>query len=125
MTRYSLSWSRLGLLPGILLLTLAADFAVAEPFTPPKLDGFELHHERDVDGDENGEKETHIRQYFNTAGDSIFSMTTKGRVWAWSLNTRGTETGDKNYVIRDSDCDGLFDEVYGLDDRYDIPDCLK
>ena len=106
-------------------LTLSPGQAVAKNFEPPKLDGFNLHAERDADGDEDGIKETHIKQYFNTSGDSIVSMTTKEQIWAWSLNTRDNESGERNYVIRDSDCDGKFDEVYGLDDEFHVPDCLK
>ena len=99
--------------------------ALAEEFEPPKLDGFKMHAERDADGDEDGIKETHIKQYFNTSGDSIVSMTIKEKVWAWSMDTRENDSGVKNYVIRDSDCDGKFDEVYGLDDKFYVPDCLK
>jgi hypothetical protein len=51
----------------------------------------------DANGDEDGIKETHIKQYFNTSGDSIVSMATNGRVWAWSLNTREYESGDKKF----------------------------
>jgi hypothetical protein len=99
--------------------------AVAKEFQPPKLDGFNLHAESDADGDGDGKNETHVKQYFNASGDSIVSMTTKGRLWAWSLNTRNNDSAVRNYVIRDSDCDGVFDEVYGLDDEFHIPDCLK
>jgi hypothetical protein len=106
-------------------LTLSSGQAVAKNFEPPKLDGFNMHAERDADGDEDGVKETHIKQYFNTSGDSIVSMTTKEQVWAWSLNTRDNDSGNRNYVIRDSNCDGQFDEVYGLDDDFHVPDCLK
>jgi len=69
--------------------------------------------------------ETHIRQYFNTSSDSLVSMYTKGVVWAWSLDARENESALRNYVIRDSDCDGVFDEVYGLDYEFHVPDCLK
>ena len=100
--------------------------AQASQFSPPKLDGYNLHDEHDADGDGDGVKETHIQQYLNASGDSIFSMTTKGHLWAWSLETKGEATsGPQNYVIRDSDCDGVFDEVYGLDDKYYLPDCVK
>ncbi len=107
------------------ILILSTGYAIAAEYHPPELDGFSLHAERDADGDGDGVKETHIRQYFDTAGDSIVSMTTKELTWSWSLNTRGSETGDKNYVIRDSNCDGIFDEVYSLDDKFYVPDCLK
>jgi len=53
-------------------------------------------------------------------------MTTNGHLWAWSLETKGESTsGPKNYVIRDSNCDGVFDEVYSLEDKYFLPDCVK
>ncbi len=98
---------------------------MATNFDPPKLDGFNLHAERDADGDKDGVNETHIKQYFNTAGDSIVSMTIKEKVWAWSLSTRNNDSGNNNYVIRDSNCDGQFNEVYGLDEEFHVPDCLK
>ena len=106
-------------------LAIASVDTLAANFDPPKMDGFNLHAERDADGDEDGVKETHIKQYFNARGDSIVSMTTKGKIWAWSLNTRDNESGEKNYVIRDSNCDGMFNEVYSLDDEFHVPDCLK
>ena len=106
-------------------LALSTGHAIAKQFEPPKLDGFNVHAERDADGDGDGVNETHIKQYFNTTGDSIVSMTTKGRVWAWSLDTRDSKSGESNYVIRDSNCDGKFEELYGLDDEFHVPDCLK
>ncbi len=106
-------------------LALLSGQAAATNFEPPKLDGFNLHVERDADGDKDGVNETHIMQYFNTSGDSIVSMSTRGKVWAWSMSTRNKESGDKNYVIRDSNCDGQFNEVYGLDDEFHVPDCMK
>jgi hypothetical protein len=100
--------------------------AQASQFNPPSLEGFSPSGEHDVDGDGDGVNETHVQQYHNAAGDSIYSMTTNGHVWAWSLETKGESTnGPQNYVIRDSDCDGIFDEVYGLDDEYYLPDCVK
>ncbi len=99
--------------------------AAAEQFEPPKLEGYNLHVERDADGDGDGKNETHIRQYFDARGDSIVSMTTKGRIWAWTINTRDNDSAVHNYVIRDSDCDGIFDEVYGLDDEFHVPGCVK
>ena len=106
-------------------LALSSGQVMATNFEPPKLDGFNLHAERDADGDEDGVNETHIKQYFNTSGDSIVSMSIKEKVWAWSMSTRNNESGNNNYVIRDSNCDGQFDEVYGLDDKFYVPDCLK
>ena len=110
---------------GIAILSGGPQLVYAEQFEPPSLDGFNLHFERDADGDGDEINETHIKQYLNQSGDSIVSMTTKDRVWAWSLNTRDNNSGVRNYVIRDSNCDDVFDEVYGLDDEYHVPDCLK
>lgn len=99
--------------------------AAAGQFTPPDLAGFQHHSERRADGDGDGVEETLIVQYLNANGDSIVSMTTDGRVWAWSLESRGNDSSTHNYVIRDSDCDGTFDEVYSLDDKFHVPECLK
>ena len=94
-------------------------------FTPPDLEGFNLHRENDADGDGDNIDETHIKHYLNSNGDSLVSMSINGVVWAWSLNTRDDDSPVRNYVIRDSDCDGVFDEVYSLDDEFHIPDCMK
>jgi len=109
----------------VAMLTGMARLAAASDFKPPDMEGFSLHDERDADGDGDGVNETHIMHYLNQSGDSIVSMTTQGRIWAWSLDTRDEDTGTKNYVIRDSNCDGMFDEVYSLDDQFHVPDCLK
>ena len=121
----SLSLALLAII-GSLGLAGAAGLANATQFNPPALDGYSLANEHDADGDGDGVKETHIQQYYDAAGDSIYSMTTNGHLWAWSLETKGESTGGpQNYVIRDSNCDGVFDEVYSLEDKYYLPDCVK
>ena len=122
--RYS---SRNTLLTVMLFFSLAGVLPVAQAteFTPPELEGFNLHDERDADGDGDGKNETQIKHYLNANGDSLASFTSNERLWAWSLDTKNNESGPKNYVIRDSDCDGSFDEVYGLDDEFHVPDCVK
>ena len=119
--------SPISLLTVILMVSLTGMSLVARAaqFTPPDLEGFNLHDERDADGDGDGKNETMIRQYLNANGDSLASFTSNGRVWAWSLDTHNDEAGTKNYVIRDSVCDGVFDEVYSLDDEFHVPDCVK
>jgi len=95
-------------------------------FGAPNLDGYVLHRENKGDGDGDGVEETHIKHYVNPDGSTLFSMTTQDRLWAWSMSTPGADAGiDSNYVIRDSNCDGVFDERYGLDEDFHIPDCLK
>ena len=116
---------RLSFLLLALNLAVSSEIALAKDFTPPDLEGYNLHHERDADGDGDGENETRLRQYLNPNGDSLVSFTTNGRLWAWSLDTRNDDVGPRNYVIRDSNCDGSFDEVYGLDDEFHVPDCAR
>jgi len=96
-------------------------------FPPPTVDGFILQSKSEGDGDGDGINETHIMRYRNLSGDRLFSMTTRGKLWAWSLETHagGDAGATGNYVIRDSNCDGIFDERYGLDDDFHVPDCLK
>lgn len=94
-------------------------------YKAPSLDGFTLVSEEDADGDGDGVNETHVRHYGNAAGDLVFNMTTKDKLWAWSRQSHGGAGSDKNYVIRDSNCDGVFNERYNLDEEYHVPDCLK
>lgn len=91
----------------------------------PELPDYELQTEYDDDGDGDGIKETHVRRFLNSTGDSAFSLTTNGTLWAWSLDTKGDDDSDihKNYVIRDSNCDKVFDERYSLDAQFHVPPC--
>lgn len=114
----------------VLLTTMAGQLTAREAGTyqAPDISKFLLVSEEDGDGDDDGVKETHIRHYKNVAGDKAFSMTTKDRLWAWSVESRassGEVNLDRNFVIRDSDCDGTFDERYSLDEQFHVPDCLK
>ena len=95
-------------------------------FFKPDLSDFALHNEYDDDGDGDGVKETHVRRYINSKGDSAFSLTTNDKLWAWSLDTKAGDDSDikKNYVIRNSDCDSVFDERYGLNAEFHVPSCL-
>jgi len=122
--------------PGTGAASMAADAPSAAPaasggrmekgmFFPPELPDYQLHNEYDDDGDGDGTKETHVRRYINPNGDSAFSLTTNGTLWAWSLDTKGDDDSDthKNYVIRDSNCDKVFDERYSLDAQFHVPPC--
>ena len=109
----------------LVLLHLLTGVVSAGQYAAPDLGGFKLHDERDADGDGDGVNDPHIKRYLNEAGDSVVSMTTNDRLWAWSLDAYDNESGELNYVIRDSNCDGVFDEVYSLDNEFHVPDCLK
>ena len=92
----------------------------------PDLTGFAAHDEYDADGDGDGVNETHVKRYVNEAGDTAFSMTTGERVWAWSLDTKADDGSNvrENYVVRDSNCDKVFDERYSLNAEFHVPACL-
>lgn len=111
------------------LATMAVS-SIATPgidtYPPPALQGYLLTGEYDDDGNGDGIKETRVRHYRNPAGDQLFNMTTGGVLWAWSLNRHGDDDADvsRNYVIRDSDCDGRFDERYRLDQEFHVPACV-
>ena len=95
-------------------------------FFKPDLEDYALHNEYDDDGNGDGVKETHVRRYINSKGDSAFSLSTNDRLWAWSVNTKAGDDADirKNYVIRNSNCDNVFDERYNLNAEFHVPDCL-
>ena len=125
-----------GLLPGGLALALWVALAIHPQdgdavqqghFTAPSLIGFSLVDEYLADGDGDGRKETRIRRYSSTLGYSLFNMTTNGTTWAWSVDATGDADADisKNYVLRDSNCDGVFDERYGLGEEFHVPPCVK
>jgi len=108
----------------VVLLTCAR-LACADGIEPPDTTGFRLTGEEDRDGDGDGSRETHVRHYVNATGDRLFSMVTHGRLWAWSRQSGdGSTDADRNYVIIDSNCDGVFDARYTLDEQYHLPACL-
>ncbi len=95
-------------------------------FFKPDLSEFALQNEYDDDGDGDGVNETHIRRYMSRNGDTAFSMQTGDSLWAWSLDTQAGDDSNirQNYVIRDSNCDGVFDERYSLTAEFHVPSCL-
>lgn len=108
------------------LVALPATGVERGSFLPPDISGFLYLGAEEADGDEDGIRKTQIKRYGHSSGDSVFSMTSGGRLWAWSLASHGRGTDpERNYVLRDSNCDGVFDERYGLDDEHRVPDCLR
>ena len=63
-------------------------------YAPPNPHGFTHYQSYDADGDGDEMKETRIDRYLSPSGDSLFSMTTGDRLWAWSLATHGAEPRD-------------------------------
>ena len=96
-------------------------------FRGPGMEGFVKISEHDGDGNADGTKETRIRRFRNVNGDRMFTMTSKDQLWAWSVDAVGDDDSEinRNYVLRDSDCDGRFDERYRLDEGFNLPACLE
>ena len=114
------------LLCGVVATMGSAKAVEQGAYTPAAMDGFVKVQEYDADGNEDGTRETRIRRYRNLDGDKVFDMVTQGKLWAWSLDSYGDDDTDleKNYVIRDSNCDGEFDERYTIDAEFKVPPCL-
>lgn len=101
----------------ILLLTSALGLAFEMGvFEPPSLDGYLLVEEKLLDKDEvkDGIKETRLEKYQSRSGEKIGKYVTGGKNWAWAVapNRKDVCHYPDNYVIRDSDGDGVFDERY-------------
>jgi hypothetical protein len=118
--------------PGLLTLVtvLGAGSALAVEtgvFMGPGMEGFVRIQEYQGDGNADGADETTIRRFKNVAGDRMFTMTARDHLWAWSVDAVGDDDSDlnRNYVLRDSDCDGRFDERYRLDEGFSLPECLN
>jgi hypothetical protein len=111
---------------GLLSAGTALAFEKGE-FRGPGMEGFVKIQEYYGDGDEDGVNETKIRRFKNLNGDRMFTMTSKNQLWAWSVDAVNDDDSaiERNYVLRDSDCDGRFDERYRLDEGFNLPDCLK
>ena len=125
-------WLRASL--GSVLLATAVGLAVLTAgtsgqatFTAPGLQAYRLQkaYQQDADGD--GVEETHVHRYRSRVGDQVLSLSARGQVWAWTLDTANDDDADimANHVIRDSDCDGNFDQRYGLHEPYRLPVCLQ
>jgi len=118
----------LPLLIVVLLLSAAPSIAVETGlFTAPEMEGFVKIQELDGDGNDDGVKETRIRRFRNVNGDRMFTMTAKDQLWAWSVDAVDDDDSqiNRNYVLRDSDCDGSFDQRYRLDEGFNLPACLE
>jgi hypothetical protein len=113
-----------------LCLMLALQPAIAAEqgeYPPPKLDNFQAAGESPADVDGDGANESLIKRYISEAGVTIFSLNTGDRLWAWSVANAEGDSLDpsKSYVIRDSNCDGVFDKKYGVQEDFEIPACVK
>lgn len=105
---------------------MAAEIGV---FQPPNLENYAQEQEWGKDGDDDGLQETHFVRFMNPRGDKVVRMTTKGAVWAWIIKSHAypldSQDLGKNYVLRDSNCDGKYDERYSIDEHFELPECLK
>lgn len=117
-------------IPALLGLALALQPVAAVEkgeYPAPALDTFQPAGESEADVNGDGVNESLIRRYVNEAGIVVFSLGTGDRLWAWSMAATEGDALDpgKSYVIRDSNCDGVFDEKYGPQEDFEIPACVK
>jgi len=99
-------------------------------FQPPSLEDYEYERAWQMDINKDGVKETHVTMYKNSDGGKILKITSlNGTVWAWAVRSsywpKDKEDLTKNYTLRDSNCDGVFDEKLKNDEAYKVPDCLR
>lgn len=98
-------------------------------FYPPNLDGFWHYGDVFTDLDEDGVKESVVSFYKNSKNDKITKSVVDGKIWRWAEKSHkyphDKNDISKNYVIIDSDCNGVFDTKYDLETEYDFPACLK
>ena len=124
-----LQWSIVSLLLPLCFFALLQPAHALEKgeYPAPALDQFQPADESGADVDGDGVNESLIKRYTNEAGESLFSFTTGDRVWAWSFAIVVGDQLDptKSYLIRDNNCDGVFDEKYRTDEDFQIPACLK
>ena len=97
-------------------------------YPAPALDKFQPAGESEADVDADGVNDSLIRRYTSEAGESVFSLSTGDRLWAWSIavpDAGGQLDQTQSYLIRDSNCDGVFDQKYATDEDFELPACLK
>lgn len=104
---------------GLFFILFACELAHAMEtgtFAPPSLEGYAFIDEKLLDKDEikDGIKETRLEKYQNGSGWKIGKYIADGKAWAWAVapNRKDVCRYPDNYVIRDSDGDGIFDERY-------------
>lgn len=100
-------------------------------FQPPSLDGYTLDRTKYSDKDTiiDGIKETKIEVFKNSSGQIIAKYTTNNKTWAWAKLMDPSDVNNIdtsiNYVIRDSDGDGKFDEMYNRTEDFYLPNWVK
>jgi hypothetical protein len=97
-------------------------------FQPPDLNDYQLS--KEWDDNSVWIKDTHVMKYTNRKGDKIYRYSTNKHVWGWTVVlSNAKETGHdltKNYKIRDSKCNGKFDEKYSLEEAWPgSPACAR
>jgi hypothetical protein len=97
-------------------------------FQSPNLKDYQLSKEWDDNSVWN--KDTHVKMYRNENGDRVYGFLTNNQVWGWRVVLSNVkETGHdltKNYKIRDSNCNGTFDEKYSIEEAWPgSPACAR
>jgi len=114
----------------IFLLASIAPLSAMEKgvFKPPSLEGYTLVQTKQLDKDKvkDGIKETTLEIYGNAIGQYIGKYTCNGIIWEWGVKANNNNDDTiNNYILRDSDGDGIFDERYGGNETTYVPDWVK
>jgi len=96
-------------------------------FQPPSLEGYTLVQTKQLDKDNNGSRETTLEIYAKGKTKLIGKYITDGKVWGWAIynDLQNRDDPFKNFSIRDSNGDGIFNEKYTTTEEYPLPDYLK
>lgn len=96
---------------------------------PPGLEGYKFTQEFKADGDNNGTEETTGYAYQDDDGNVRYVLVAGNQVWAWTQQSKDFPADkddlEKNYTLRDANCDGGFDQRLSPTDKVVLPDCLK
>jgi len=131
MTRLSLK-NTLLVMNLFILVLCTTSFVTAfekEVFQPPSLEGYVLDNAAYLDKDKiiDGIHETLGEVFKNSEGKVIVRLSTDRKTWAWGIFGNPSDRTDiiNNYVIRDSNGDGIFDEKYPANEQFFLPDWVK
>ncbi len=107
----------------------SADLATSGPmavdpagFAAPSQEGFELRGTHMMDASPAIEgPETAVEIFLNPPGDTIYRISLHGVTWGYGWLPGGEAT--EGHILRDSDCDGDFDEKWSPTAPFSAPEC--
>ena len=91
-------------------------------FPPPSVEGFESRGIHMMDGSPAIEgAETAVEIFVNPVKDTIYRISLNGVTWGYGWLPGGEAI--QGHILRDSDCDGDYDEKWDPDAPFSAPEC--